>query len=708
MKEFVLSGGAVGTPKIDYAGELNEEQLDVVLHGDGPCLVLAGAGSGKTRTITYRVAYLLESGVPPEEILLLTFTNKAAKQMTERVAELMGGMPHGLWSGTFHSIANRILRQYASAIGYSPSFTIMDQDDAVDLIKYCLKDLKIDTKERRFPSPSVLQAMISYSRNSGQTIAEVIDNKYGNFFDLIPTIERIAEVYATRKCAANAMDFDDLLLILAKLLNTNPAVCDALARRFRYILVDEYQDTNSLQASIVRALASVHGNLLVVGDDAQSIYSFRAAQIQNILRFPDQYGGAKVFRLQTNYRSSPQILSVANGIIKQNVDQFQKELKAVRGAEEKPNLVPTSDNRQEAQYVAEQILQLRDEGTPLSEIAVLFRAAHHSQALEMELSRRDIPYEYRGGMKFFERSHIKDVVAYLRLVANPKDAMAWVRALGHQTGIGAVTAGKIMEQMAAIEAIENALIMDVVSGRAEGGWRTLTTTIKKMVATDRTPSSLIRAVAGSGYQDYLQAEYPNAADRLEDIEQFALFAEQYTNLTTFLEEVTLKDDYGAVRDQGGYQEEKMVLSTIHQAKGLEWNAVFVINVTDGAFPHPRALSEPGGIEEERRLFYVATTRARKQLYLTYPITSGYETMELRQPSMFLEEIPKELLEEVKLKRMASPGFLSGVRSLGSRPRPGSNEESEPFGDGPMIVLDDLGERKPARPGRGFLSNTDDL
>lgn len=699
MKEFVLSNNIVGQPKIDYQKELNEEQLSVVLNGDGPCLVLAGAGSGKTRTITYRVAYLLESGVQPEEILLLTFTNKAAKEMMDRVQDLVHGEAAGLWGGTFHSIANRILRQQAAVIGYNPNFTIMDHDDSTDMVKYCIRDLKIDTKARRFPSPAVLHSIISYSRNASRPIADVVENKYGNFFDLIPTIERIAEVYETRKKSANAMDFDDLLLHLSHLLNTNDAVRQALATRFRYVLVDEFQDTNVIQAGIVRNLSSVHGNVLVVGDDAQSIYSFRAAEIQNILKFPDTYAGAKTFRLQTNYRSTPEILGLANAVIEQNADQFQKELKAVRPGFDKPSLVPASDNRQEAQYIAEQILQLRNKGTALREIAVLFRAAHHSQALEMELARRDIPYEYRGGMKFFERAHVKDVVAYLRLMANPKDIMAWMRVLSHQVGIGAVTAGKIAEVVQAFERIEQIVEADpsgFAPGRSGSGWQSLVSNLARLLKTDCSPSSFVRAVAGSSYQDYLQAEYPNYADRLEDIEQFAIFAEQYTDLSVFLEEVTLKDDYGAVHEEGVLDDEKMVLSTIHQAKGLEWEAVFVINLTDGAFPHPRALGEEGGLQEERRLFYVAATRARRQLFLTYPITSGYETMEIRQPSMFLHEIPKKLLEEVRLKRMMPQSAW----------KPSSSwlpDESDR-----LIVLDELGERRSAPKRNGFLSNIDDL
>ncbi len=708
MKEFMLSGGAPDVPKIDYQNELNAEQLEVVLNGDGPCLVLAGAGSGKTRTITYRVAYLLEQGVRPDEILLLTFTNKAAKEMMERITHLLGSVPYGLWGGTFHSIGNRILRQYANVIGYQSNFTIMDHDDSVDLVKIVIKDLKIDTKEKRFPSAAVVHAIISYSRNAKMSIEETVETKYSQFVDDSSTIARIAAQYESRKRTGNTMDFDDLLLLLADLLATNPQVKNALATRFRYVLVDEYQDTNVIQARLVNDLSSVHRNLLVVGDDAQSIYSFRAAEIRNILGFPNAHSGAKTFRLETNYRSTPEILSLANSIIEQNTDQFSKELIAVRDAFEKPNLIPTSDTRQEAQYISEQIVQMIDKGMPLSEIAVLFRAAHHSQALEMELSRRNIPYEFRGGMKFFERAHIKDVVSYIRLIANPKDGMAWIRVLSHQVGIGAVTATKIMEVMQNFESIAQALEADstgFVPGRSSSGWRSLTSVLNSMHKTDRQPSSLIRIVATSAYQDYLNAEYPNAAERLEDIEQFAIFSEQYSDLSQFLEEVSLKDDYGAVQEEGGYKEERMILSTIHQAKGLEWNAVFVMNLTDGAFPHPRALSEAGGIEEERRLFYVATTRARKHLFLTYPITSGYETMEVRQPSMFLDELPKGLLEEVRVKRPAA-SYLSSPRDLGSKSRWGESSDEEY--DEPTIVLDGMGEVKKAPPRTGFLRSIDEL
>jgi len=392
-------------------------------------------------------------------------------------------------------------------------------------------------------------------------------------------------------------------------------------------------------------------------------------------------------------------LAVANKTILQNTEQFKKELGAVLSSFEKPQIVPAQNAGQEAQFIAQRILALRDEGVPLSETAVLFRASFHSQQLEFELMRRDIPYEYRGGLKFFERAHVKDLVSHLRLKMNPKDEMAWIRVLGLLTGIGLVTAEKMASSFKQFETLEEVVQSHPkVPKRAQFGWRNLTKTLEKMMHEDR-PSELIRAVLAGDYRDYLEAEYPDFMDRLEDIEQFALFAEGYTSLQTFLDEVALTGEYGTLREEGQvYQEEKMVLSTIHQSKGLEWSAVFIMHLVDGKFPIGAALDEKGGLEEERRLFYVATTRARKYLFYTYPITSGYDTLMLSQPSMFLQELPKELLEEIKLKAAVS------------KPSYGSFSNDEWNDDGPTIVFDDLGERVQKKPSTGvsFLRDIDEL
>ncbi len=681
MREFVLSAPA-GRRRIDYEKELNAEQLDVVLHGDGACLVLAGAGSGKTRTITYRVAHLLDQGVRPEEILLLTFTNKAAREMLARVEALLGSSVAGLWGGTFHSVANRILRGYAADVGRTASFTILDQEDSRDLIGLCLKDLHVDTTARRFPSAGTIQAIVSYRRNAALPLRDVLERSYESFLDLAPVLERVDASYERRKREADAVDFDDLLLLLRDLLAQRPDVRDRLAGQFRYVLADEYQDTNAIQADLVRLLSSAHRNVLVVGDDAQSIYSFRAADIRNILRFPETYGEAKTFRLVTNYRSTPEILSVANAVIAQNRHQFKKELKAVRASADKPCVVPAANAQQEAQYVAEQMLALRGEGVALADQAVLFRAAFHSQALEFELMKRDIPYEYRGGMKFFERAHVKDIVAHLRLVANPKDEAAWLRVLALQPGVGAVTAARIAFRARAFAALAEAVQADLdLTGRAAKGWRQAAGVFEKLLAQSQ-PADMIRLVAAGAYRDYLKAEYPDADDRLDDLEQFALFAEGYDDLPSFLTEVSLTDEYGAARAgaDDGEAEDRVVLSTVHQAKGLEWDAVFVINLAEGKFPHQRAMGSRDEIEEERRLFYVAVTRARKRLFLTYPLAAGHDTLALNRPSPFLLEIPADAVEHVRLRHAPHP-----IRD----PRSTRRDDGEI-----TIVFDELGERVP--------------
>ena len=726
--------------KIDYQKDLNPEQLEVVLNGDGPCLVLAGAGSGKTRTITYRVAYLLEQGVRPDEILLLTFTNKAAKEMLNRVAALTTpsptlrpcsgwpeeskaicslqgegawgrgavngegegsgvrgdgkrGLGSGVFGGTFHSTASRILRRYAPFVGRGNNFTILDEGDSKSLIKLCLKDAGADSsRDKRFPSPNSFQFMYSYSRNAGVGLRQVLEDCSPALATMSSTLERVAELYENRKREANAVDFDDLLLLFLELLEKHPDVRERLATQFRYVLVDEFQDTNRIQARIVQLLSSVHHNLLVVGDDAQSIYSFRAAEIKNILDFPKVYPGTKIFRLTANYRSSPQILGLANAIIKNNSGQFDKPLKAMKQAGSKPKVITMATIMDEARHVADEIVRLKSSGVPTKEIAVLFRAAFHAQLLEYELMKRNLPYEFRGGMRFFERAHIKDVTAHLRVLANLQDEAAWLRVLGLYPGIGASTAGKILEQIRGFENLAEAVADSGISPtRAASGWDLCRGVLKHTLAAAH-PSDMIRAVVAQGYRDYLEAEQPDFHDRLDDLEQFATFAESAVNLTTFLDEVTLAENYGTARIDPA---ERIILSTIHQAKGLEWDAVFVIGLRDGGFPNPRALME-GAIEEERRLFYVAATRARDRLYLTYALSdsrSNSGDFSFGQPSMFLSELPRSIMD-VGMRRAASANYAAS-----------SNDDWNE----PTIVLDEYGEKKSSpKKSFSFLRNIDEL
>ena len=652
---------------INYQKELNQEQFKVVTRGKGPALVLAGAGSGKTRVITYRVAFLIENGVAEDSILLVTFTNKASREMLSRVELLVGRSVKGLWGGTFHSIALRILKKYSLHTTYEKNFTVLDSDDSRSLIKLCIKEEGVDTSGRRFPAPRVLHSIISYATNADTTIHDVLDLKYPNFFPIADQIIAVARRYQNKKQEANVMDFDDILTNLLVLLETNDALRRKLSQQFEHILVDEYQDTNTIQARIVKALAQTHKNILVVGDDAQSIYSFRAADIQNILQFEKDFPNTEIYRLETNYRSTPNILEVANQVISRNKKQYQKKLHSVIEPHIKPRIVPAQDKIQEAKFIATRVLELRDAGVKLNRIAILFRAAHHSQMLELELNKYDIPYDFRGGLKFFERAHIKDVIAYLRLFHNLNDQVAWYRVLAMQEGVGPATSGKIMEIVRTCDNIEQLQkIKDVkLSAKAKQGWWSLIQTINAMLdATPRTPSELIRSIIKSDqYRDYLETQHTDWRDRIEDLNQLAYFAQKNGDLEGFLAEASLQEGFSSAKSSVNTNtntnansntsqtnttpddEPSLILSTIHQAKGLEWDTVFVIHLLSPGFPNERAIKEPSGLEEERRLFYVAITRAQRKLYFTYPMSTGRETTVFEQPSQFLNEIDSELMDQ---------------------------------------------------------------
>ena len=649
---------------IDYARELNEQQLAAVTAPPGPALVIAGAGSGKTRTLTYRVAYLLEQGIPPDRILLLTFTNKAAGEMMRRISDLLGHELRALWGGTFHSIGARILRLHAETLGYQKDFTILDRDDAKDLIKASLLDAKIDTKDKHFPKADVLNEIFSLAANTHQTIAELVEGKFSYFEAFTEQIADQHKRYLARKRATNGMDFDDLLVLWLKLLQDHADVREHFQRRFQFILVDEYQDTNKLQGDLIDLLAARHHNVTVVGDDAQSIYAWRGANFANILDFPKRYPGAKVFKIETNYRSTPEILNVANAAIAANVNQFAKELAPARKSGVKPALVQCQDAGQQAQFIAQRALELREEGTSLNQICVLYRSHFHALELQLELTRRQIPFSITSGIRFFEQAHIKDATAYLKFVANPKDEVSFKRLVLLLPGIGAKGAEKIYQSFTARMAggelkMETKLATALQSctkaipKKAAVPWTQFVATIAQLEddSTRRSAAKMLRLVMDAGYDDYLKETFDNYERRLEEIQQLAEFAFQFGTVEDFLTQLALLTNVEAEEDPQD-DTEKIKLSTIHQAKGLEFEVVFVIMLCDGMFPSARSSESNDGEEEERRLFYVSITRAKNELYLCYPNirggfgASGMDTYQ--SPSRFLSEIPKGLLNEWNL------------------------------------------------------------
>jgi DNA helicase-2/ATP-dependent DNA helicase PcrA len=635
-----------------YEGLLNDEQRAVVEAGAGPLLVIAGAGSGKTRTLTYRVAKLLRDGVPADGILLLTFTNKAAREMCRRVEEVARTETRQIWGGTFHHVAHRILRDHAGELGYEPGYSILDREDARDVMAAAIADCGLAVGARRFPKADVVVDLVSMAVNTQTPLLDVVADRRPQFLPLGDDLLRVARRFHERKHRLNAMDFDDLLLNWKLLLAERPEVRAKLAARFRHVLVDEYQDTNKLQGDVVDLVASVHRNLCVVGDDAQCIYAFRGAHFANILDFEKRYPDARRFDLTVNYRSTPQILELANASISWNVRQFEKELSAVRGDGALPGLVPCRDVQQQAAFVAQRVLELRDEGIPLPEIAVLYRAHHHAMEIQFELARRGIPFVVRSGVRFFEAAHVKDVLAHLRFARNPADELALKRALRLAPGVGSATADQVWNALAARRrggagTVDELLAPDVaghVPPKGRAGYARLAQLLRRLARppTSGLPGESIELVLQDGYEEYLRAEFLNADSRVEDVRQLAEYARGYEDVDAFLAEVSLLSELSAETvSEGGDPDEKMVLSSIHQAKGLEWRAVFVVWLADGRFPSAQALKDKDGEEEERRLFYVGCTRAKDELYLAFPLVAAPRDRErvVMKASRFLEELP---------------------------------------------------------------------
>ncbi len=637
----------------EFEKELNEEQLEVVLSKGGPSLVIAGAGSGKTRTLIYRVAKLVEEGVPPAGILLVTFTNKAAKEMLSRVERLLSVDSKGVWSGTFHHIANLILRRHIGLLGYKSNYSILDEEDRTDLVSQTISEFGLN-ESRRFPKANAVADIISLSTNLSQRIDTTVSQRFGYMTEYIDDLMLIHEHLTKKKKSLNALDFDDLLVLLKQVLTEHEDVRAHYQTMFRHILVDEYQDTSKLQAEIVDILAQAHRNIMVVGDDAQSIYAFRGAHYENILGFTERYPDAVMYKLQTNYRSTQSILDLANSSIIRNKKQYLKQLVATRGVGPLPIIVKTANTEEQASFIAKSILHA-DAG--LNDIAVLYRSHYHSMEIQMELTRLGIPFEVRSGIKFFEQAHIKDVLSYLRFVNNPMDELAFKRALKLYPGIGIKTSGYLWDKFAqaqyALPVLEAKETLEELSRKAHQhftGFYKLILNLSDM--KEKLPSDMLILILESGYEEYVKLGYTNAEARLEDVRQLINYSARFQSVTSFLSEMALVATVVSSEVEEA-DKERVILSSIHQAKGLEWKIVFVPWLVDGKFPVIRGNdnqsreTESDAIEEERRLFYVATTRAKDMLYLCYqewiPERGSYNNA-LIKPSRFLRELPSYAYE----------------------------------------------------------------
>ena len=650
MKKYILKKPQTEEPAVqhfslDYEAELNESQLQVVKTFNGPILVVAGAGSGKTRTLTYRVARMVESGIPPESILLLTFTRKAAKEMLRRAASLLDARCEKVSGGTFHSFSNMTLRRYGRAINLIPGFTILDQGDTEDVIRLLVEQAGLNQKGRNFPKKGTIHKIFSKAVNKELSIAEIVGRDYHTYLQDIEDLEKLSNRFRKYKFEHQLLDYDDLLIYMQQLLEEHEGLRKRLSERYRYIMVDEYQDTNTVQARIVRLLAAAHDNVMAVGDEAQSIYAFRGANYRNILEFPKHFPGTTIIKLEENFRSVQPILNVTNDVIKQARESFQKHLFTRQSGGARPVLVPALNERQQSQFVAQRILELQDEGIPLAHIAVLFRSSFHSFDLELELNKRNIPFVKVGGIKFIEAAHIKDILAHLRVLVNPLDIVSWHRMLLLLDGIGPKTAAKITRQAQEQEAPFTWLAAYPKKAKYTLDLQRLGTTLEKIIPL--APAEQVQMLR-EYYAPILHNKYDDPQKREQDLEQLNVITEQFSNLERFLTEMTLEPPNRSIDEVAHIDESEqdlLVLSTIHSAKGLEWHSVFVIWLAEGRFPSVYSVDDYEALEEELRLLYVATTRAMKNLYLTYP---SYDNSQwgnyFSRPSRFLEGISRKHLD----------------------------------------------------------------
>ncbi len=659
-REYQLHRTTDRLTRIDYAAELNPQQLAAVTSPPGQALVIAGAGSGKTRTLTYRVAYLLDNGIQPENILLLTFTNKAAREMLDRVQALVPVETRRLWGGTFHSVGNRLLRHHAELLGFRKGFSIMDREDQKSLLDTVIGASGIEVTNYRMPKAEVLAEIFSLAENTLRPLDEVLVSRFPYFENVAGQIRHLQVLYEEKKRETNSLDFDDLLSKTVRLLRENDDVRERFQRQFQFVLVDEFQDTNLLQCEMIDLLAGASGNLMVVGDDAQSIYSWRGADVGHILNFQDKHPRAAVHKIEVNYRSVPEVLELANAVIAQNKGQIRKNLRADRsGGKMRPALVVLDSPQAQAAFVAQRILELHEEGVDFAEMAVLYRAHYHSLDIQMELTNRGIPFNITSGLRFFEQAHIKDVAAFMKFIANRQDEVSFLRLARLVPGVGNASAVKMWNAWSKTpaagadlgrEALARALHDLKVPKKAAETWKQFAWTLEELVDEQgkiAPPALMIRSVVEGVYEDYMKTKFQNFEQRMQDLEQLGAFSERFQDVTEFLSQLSLLSgvDTGSQPARETGDKDAVTLTTAHQAKGLEWGVVFAVWLADGMFPHSRAVEE-GGEEEERRLFYVTVTRAKDELYLSYPLLwhQARDGNTLQAPSRFVTDLPDGLYE----------------------------------------------------------------
>lgn len=666
----------VPPPPASGAGPaLNAAQADAAAHGDTPLLIVAGAGSGKTRTLIHRVAALIGRGVPPGRILLLTFTRRAAQEMIGRCERLVGSASQQVQGGTFHGVAHRLLRRFGPDAGLPADFTILDQADATDLLGLARSalgygDLKNAPRGApRFPKAQTLLSVYSRHVNTDRPVADLLAEQWPHFLSWAGDLERCFADYVRRKGERNLLDYDDLLLSWALLLEQAPPIAAQIRALYDHVLVDEYQDTNPLQSRILRGLCT-SGRLTVVGDDAQSIYAFRGATIRNILDFPHQFPGTRIVTLEQNYRSTAPILETTNTLISRSTERYSKRLWTDRDGGEAPWLVTVRDEAMQTAFVVDRLLELHEQGTPLREMAVLFRAGYLSADLEIELANRRIPYEKWGGLKFLEAAHIKDMLAFVRILENPRDEVSWYRLLRLLPGIGDTTARAAIDLLAQHAWEPMALGAVRAPARGRPGLQAIAALFDGMRRVERGeqrhgPAESIR-LARQLYDPILQATYDDAPPRLADLDQLEVIAAGYPDRQAFLAALALEPPANTQDLAVGSTDEDdaLILSTVHSAKGKEWDVVFVIHASDGVFPMARAAVDDAQVEEERRLLYVAMTRARNELYVTYPLHSYATRMgadfAYTQLSRFLDQGVRQTMQRVTLGEHVPPA-LPGPR-----------------------------------------------